>query len=299
MSSFIELINSDPFAIKTIPKEELTQELCEYAVTKSPDVLRCIPDEFKTYEMCIQAVKEYYKCWDHVPEKFRKAQIVFETIKDNNKMIKLIDKKYLTPNVQVAFVRYQLRKKTKNETNYLNDTPVNKLDPECILDALKAPQLALVHFLPGKFFKEELVLMLVKAGCSIAYIPEISITRDVCIEYFKHPGAEFSYIPRSLLDYKMCMDLIPISTSGYALNSVPEEFRTEELCWAAAMVSSKALAYVPAKIAKGKKFENRVRAEYKIQKEKSQETILGFDIFDEHNLSKLLFEYYYRDPTKH
>ena len=73
-----EAVQSDPWILKHVPDQSVTQKVSNQTVKKSPWVLKRVPDQFVTQKMCDEAVKKspcalWYKGYEQ--RKAQKAKI--------------------------------------------------------------------------------------------------------------------------------------------------------------------------------------------------------------------------------
>ena len=63
--------------IKNVPKEYITQELCELAVKQNGVALKWVPEELKTFELCNIAVTNDFtgNALKYVPEEFKTYEL--------------------------------------------------------------------------------------------------------------------------------------------------------------------------------------------------------------------------------
>ena len=77
---WLEEIYENGFALKDVPEEFKTKELCELAVKKDGDALAYVPEELKTKELCKVAVKDNGLNLEFVPEELRTFEICNKAI---------------------------------------------------------------------------------------------------------------------------------------------------------------------------------------------------------------------------
>ena len=74
---YLEYIKINGCLIKNVPKEYITQELCELAVKQNGVALKWVPEELKTFELCNIAVTNDFtgNALKYVPEEFKTYEI--------------------------------------------------------------------------------------------------------------------------------------------------------------------------------------------------------------------------------
>ena len=74
---YLEYIKINGCLIKNVPKEYITQELCELAVKQNGVALKWVPEELKTFELCNIAVTNDFtgNALKYVPEEFKTYEL--------------------------------------------------------------------------------------------------------------------------------------------------------------------------------------------------------------------------------
>lgn len=78
IKTYEDAVTTSPFIIRFVPKQFLTPELCEIAVTKCCWELKSIIllyPQFITQQLCNIAVAQNGLCLDDVPEKFKTPEL--------------------------------------------------------------------------------------------------------------------------------------------------------------------------------------------------------------------------------
>jgi hypothetical protein len=102
-----------------------------------------------------------------------------------------------------------------------------------------------ISWLPEEHRTSELYTISVR--CSVAttvirWIPEKSLTYDICFEAVSRSGDNLEYVPEKYRDADMCLKAV--SKRGNVLHLVPVELRTVEICKEVARAGYK-LTYTP------------------------------------------------------
>ena len=76
---YLEYIKINGCLIKNVPKEYITQELCELAVKQNGVALKWVPEELKTFELCNIAVTNDFtgNALKYVPEELRTPRLCY------------------------------------------------------------------------------------------------------------------------------------------------------------------------------------------------------------------------------
>ena len=72
---YLEYIKINGCLIKNVPKEYITQELCELAVKQNGVALKWVPEELRTFDMCEIALNYDPTLMQYVPEEFKTYEL--------------------------------------------------------------------------------------------------------------------------------------------------------------------------------------------------------------------------------
>jgi len=175
-------------ALKYIPKEDRTAELCLKAVKSNCFALQYVPEEHKTAELCLEAVKSSGYTLKYVPEKHKTAELCFEAI--------------------------------KAEDAALDYIPEEQKTTELCLQAVKKITWALLD-IPEKHKTAELCLEAVKSsGRALQYIPEEQKTAKLCLQAVKSDSSAFEYVPEEHRTAELCLQ----AASGQNLSDTAKSY---------------------------------------------------------------------------
>jgi hypothetical protein len=81
----MDLIQHNPFAIRSIPKNDLTDEMCYAAVCGSGPAIQHIPEVMLTHRMCMAAVKNSPFALKWIPEYLKDYDLCMLAVNNERK----------------------------------------------------------------------------------------------------------------------------------------------------------------------------------------------------------------------
>jgi hypothetical protein len=214
----LSAVQWDGFQLQYIPKEALTQKLCEVAVqsfdhfdSRTSDLpIRYVSPQFITPEFARLAVTFDSAAIRYIPEKLRTEELCKAAIKSSTVY-------YTHP------IRY-----------YDNYNPL-----DYIPDAIKTAEfcLSLLDESTGKGRNGE------QYHFSLGYIPEEFRTARICLDAVKLEARDLEYVPEKLKTGEMCR--IAVEKDVTTIQFVPKNHITPELCMLAAQTDGGCLQHIP------------------------------------------------------
>lgn len=258
----------DGKALEFVPKELKTLELCFIAVetgfplvTERGPALKFVPEELKTPKLCLAALARargyqngVMSLTEYIPKEF-KTKTPKEWLTNEKMTTDLfgsIDDAMKTRELCLAALR-------KNGSFLRFDVPKDMLTPEMCLVAVQNDGTVL-EFVPSEYITPKMCLVAVQNnGSALKYVPNELITLALCFVAVQTISSGYNSafwsVPEKFKTAELC--LAAVQNTGEALEIVPEELKTPELCFAAIQESPSAFAYVPKEF-KTPKFWNEV-----------------------------------------
>ena len=275
-------VKKDCYALEFVPENHKTKEICLEAVERRSDTLKYVPEELKTdelcdiatnkndrafiwtpveylfkkieqngslhllrdmpvlmtYELCLKAVKKIDDAFQYVPNEYKTVELCFETGKHSN---------FANVSEYVPDDLIELFEKTKLRVDDTLESFFSR--------AIKNGSYIL-KFVPENMKTYELCLEAIMSdeqahGCgwTLEYVPE-NFSSAICLEAVKKNGGALNYVPEELKTYELCLEAVAAEAydSDYALNYVPEKHKTAELCLVAVKKAGWALEFVPEEL---------------------------------------------------
>jgi hypothetical protein len=92
-------------ALYYVPKVLKTAELCLIAVQQNEEVLMYVPDEFKTEEICLIAVQQNGLALNYVPDRLRTEEICLAAVRQDGLALYYVPSKIKTADICLAAVQ--------------------------------------------------------------------------------------------------------------------------------------------------------------------------------------------------
>lgn len=80
---YMNCVNENPFAILTIPHDELTEEVCESAVKQFGEILEYLPLSMRTEKVCLAAVSQNGYALKYVPKEMKTEEMCNIAVANN------------------------------------------------------------------------------------------------------------------------------------------------------------------------------------------------------------------------
>lgn len=204
-TAYIDVIKKFPHKIKRMVN--LTQELCDMAVSLRPSLFKYVPDCFKTPEICAKAVYAMEELIQYVPPALRSKKMCEYVC---NKDIQLF----------------------KNVPDYL------KTPALCYMAVIR--NAALLKYVPLPLKNLQLCTA---AQSALQHVPNFIKTFDLCKSVVKKNGLMLRYVPIYMITPSLCK--LAVTENGFALAYVPPCMKTYAICKTALYNNINALSYVP------------------------------------------------------
>ena len=209
-----KMVKNNSMALRFVPRELITPELCKLAVEQESRALVFVPEQLKTPELCKIAVKENGTALDFVPEEFKTPKLCRIAVEDNSQALQYVPEQLRTP---------ELCKIAVSKDSWT------------------------LQYVPEKLRTPELCKIAVSEDSwTLHYVPKQLKTPELCKIAVSKDGQALRHVPEELKTPELCK--IAVSKDGQALLYVPEELKTPELCKIAVKENGRALQYVPQRL---------------------------------------------------
>jgi hypothetical protein len=227
---WIDRIKDCGLILSRVPKEFITEELCEIAVSNS-DSLYLVPINLRTYKVCLAAIKHCKEAKAYIPIQHQIGEIA--------KIIEMYEAKpkRLVPIDEVEYISPTIKKAPYNFGTF-RDSNGN----------IYEPRQSDFEYSESKKYStpttvEEALEIVKTDDFGLMSIPQHLRTYKVCLEAVMRRGFQMSHVPPEHGTYEM---YLIACNNGYSdLYFVPDKHKTLELCEAAIKSSVSCLKDVP------------------------------------------------------
>jgi hypothetical protein len=171
-----QLVKKDALNLKKVPKAELTEELCEMAVSISGYALALVPKKFITAHICDTAVKNNAAAFSDVPAKFKTKAMCVSAVNGGTEL----------NNVPPEFIDYDMAYAAAGMSNYaLKYMPPELIDRSLLVKFLQHARkygYVIQRFLrePKPYTAEDIALEVVQKSFEVfSTIPAMYVTQKV------------------------------------------------------------------------------------------------------------------------
>jgi hypothetical protein len=267
------------WAMEHVPENLKTLEFCLKAVKQNGAALAHVPENYKTAEMCFEAVKQNgygyairYVPWGQLNLTVPAMEELCLIAMKSDKMLEKAPQK-LTVEICLEAVR-----KNYKALEYVPWGQSNLTDPEKAEICHEAVNYSgwvgddiILQYVPENYRTIELCYEAVrKKGEALQYVPENLKTIDLCYEAVKMDGDALQWVPKNFKTTGMYLETVRAYSRSLhefrypdrygvansqrsalrndierVLKEMPEELKTQELCFEAVKENGAALAHVP------------------------------------------------------
>jgi Domain of unknown function (DUF4116) len=211
------------------------KSLLDWALLQNGLALKFVPEDFRTPELCQIAIEQNGMALQYVPECKRTPELYRLAIERDGWALGFVpeDKKTL----EICQIAVQ------HDGDALRYVPYDLISSRA--DALQEESLFAGKSLGCENNKTpELFRMAVEQnGGSLYYIPKDQRTPELCRLAVEKDGEALEYVPEQQRTPELCQ--IAVERNGLSLSYVPENYRTPELCRLAIKQDGRALGSVP------------------------------------------------------
>jgi exosome complex RNA-binding protein Rrp4 len=246
-------------ALQYAPWDLRTREICRLAATQNGMALTEVPERLRTEDMCQIAVAQDGRALEHVPQKLRTEDLCRVAVGQNGLALDHVPQKLRTEEMcRIAIVQ---------DGRAFGYVPWDLRTEEMCRIAVAQNGEAL-FFAPESLRTEDMCRNAVaQAGLALVAVPDVLLTdrqiwklfgmrqrlreqrryaEEICRIAVMQNGKILEYIPEDFRTEAMCR--IAVTQHGSALKHVPEALRTQDLCQIAVAQNGWYLWAVPEKI---------------------------------------------------
>jgi hypothetical protein len=218
------------------------ERLMLHAVAQNGHALKWVPENLRTDEMCRIAVAENGGALEHVPQKLCTDEMCRIAVAEDGRALYYVSEKLRTDEMcRIAVAR-------DGESLYYVPEALRTEEVCKIAIAQAGAQNGLaLHYVPEKLRTNEMCRIAVSQnGEALGSVPRCLRTADLCRIAVAKNGLALGYVPQKLHTEEMYE--IAVAQNGLALEYVPKKLRTEEMCRIAVAKDGGALYYVSEKL---------------------------------------------------
>jgi len=186
--SCLEAVRKDGSALRKIPEEHKTWQLCVTALQDDSNgsILDYVPDTFKTKEFCLNSVSINGANLSGVPETLKTYDICLQAIRSNPRALTYVPAKFLTQELCMEAV--------KLHPFAIEYVPLRFLTPALWKKAIAKSGDLLIK-LPAYLFTEELCrLAVANNGRALEFVPDSYQTKELCFAAVKQDGKALRFV---------------------------------------------------------------------------------------------------------
>jgi Domain of unknown function (DUF4116) len=207
------MLEQNGLALKYVPEDYKTPELCHLAVEQDGLALYDVPGKYQTHELCRLAVEQNALALQYVPEKHKTPELCRLAIQNDGIALQHVLEKHRIP--------------------------------ELCRIAVEQNGMAL-YYVPEEYRTHELYQLAIEQNAlTFRDISENQRTYELCCLTVKQDGSMLSFVPTKLKKPDLCR--LAVEQNGQALYDVPKDLRTPELCRLAIEQNGWAIMDVPEK----------------------------------------------------
>lgn len=218
----------EPELFFNIPERFKDRELCETAVRYDGSYLRMVPEVQKTPELCREAIRQSPYAIPHLPENMKSPELYMELVGQNPLNLRGIPEEDRS---------YELCKAAFDNTYGKDNRDYS------VLGALTEPSMVL------QMFREQDDPRMIHLMMDIIHMNSKVVTEDVALEVARKSADSLCRIPPDVITPQVAE--IAVKNYPQAIQWVPREIRTADMCLYAETVYPDLRIYVPDSVAKG------------------------------------------------
>lgn len=196
-------------------------EIWQAVILRKPEAIKDIPKEYKTYNVCLYAAQNYDDAYDYIIDVCDGSRvIIMECVNKNPNIFIKLDEIYKTE--QISMIAYR-------HNNKLYEYIPNKYKTlEMSIQYLQNPENTIFNVCPEHINNIELINKVISQNGLFLYnVPYKFKTKQLCIEAVRNNGNSLNFVPLSIIDYDIC--LIAINNTAEAYDYIPELYRDIKL----------------------------------------------------------------------
>ena len=221
-----QVVTKYSHGLEYVPEQIITKTLSQLAVQSNPSSFRYVPDRFKTWEMSVRAVEWDYPALEFVPRRFMVPELFWPAIRRDPRAMEFIPEKLITHEMAQEFLILS--------PIALSVIPKEMIDEELCWVMLRKHRNTLA-FMPEEFVTMDMCRFAIKGGIPLYYVPEKFRTFDLSHLALNISIENFYSVPDEHITLEDCFYVL--EKDGWLIEKVPENMRSQEVCWAAFMGS--------------------------------------------------------------
>ena len=255
---FTNAVKADGLALQFVPIESRSKEICLWAILDNAKAYAFVPVERITPEFVTSvAENNYYESISNLPKQFKNHDFYYELICLDPEFIWYIPRNALSAKIGKAYIekmgfdsaadavkaRPELLSRL-HKTLYDHDSCLNFVQSDYFNDSWIPDYTQLPPCGFNTDADEEKGRLYLHNNFTETFsLPDIMKWPDVSIYILKHRGDYIKYAAPEIINEEMCK--VAVATTYYALEDIPERFRTKEICMIAFEKSPFSIQYFP------------------------------------------------------
>lgn len=233
------------------PSALITHSQYMNAIESNPHIIQKIPPNLITNEMYVLAIKNGYPL-HRIPDSHRTKAVIISGIESGTiKHPYNIPKECLTQDVCELFIKYGIadglayfpneyktyelcQVAVRKNGHMITYVPEEHKTEEMWKDAIKTNPYCVYSIKDRDSFNQEFWSYAITHKVQLWYVPQQYITQEICDRAVKNDSYNFRSVPNKFKTKEMCEMLIKdpryVSVQPGALEHIPEQFITQELC---------------------------------------------------------------------
>ncbi len=102
---FEKIVKSNWRNLKYVPKNRITQRLCECAYASSWKAFQYFPDKYKTAELCVQCVKKNWTMLKYVPDHLKTEEVCLLAVEKNYEALSFVPQSILSDELCIKCIK--------------------------------------------------------------------------------------------------------------------------------------------------------------------------------------------------
>ena len=246
---YLMSVKVNPLNLVYVPKDILSQEICDEALKIDFSVIKDIPKRLLNDDLVRELLIDDPNLIKYVPVGYINRNLLEEVVDINPNVIRLITNTFLDELSNEKIADAISRVVLSGNFNYdgVWDYIFNRIDKKCLertIDRIIDVDPVKVMTLPFKYiFAKSARKIVDKDPYLISYIPAKYIDQKMCDEIvLKHPQL-LSYIPEKFVTEEMCMMIVRKNVS--LIDTIPKEHMSKDLCMMALSINPLIIDKIP------------------------------------------------------
>lgn len=246
---YLMSVKINPLNLPYVPKDILTQEICDEALKTDFSIIKDIPKRLLNNELVRELLINDPNLIKYVPVGYIDRNLLEELIDMNPFIIRLVTTTFLDElsNEKIVSAISNVIISDNFKYDGIWDYIFNKIDKKCldrIIDKIIDVNPIKVMDLPLKYVSAKSARKIVeKDPYLITHIPDKYINQEMCESIvLKYPQL-ISYIPKKFINENICMIIVRKNVS--LITSIPKEYISKDLCMMALGINPLIIDKIP------------------------------------------------------